>query len=151
MNAFRNASYAGFVLYLIGIVLIVYGLANLNTEKKLDTAGLKAKGKVFNLEVIEPYRRAWVEFKTDKGHSVKFFDKLYWNHSFKKYTKGQEVEVIYNPADPVKTATINDFFQRNTAPWWPFIVGLIVLFVGWIMRRSMLRKARAYDEQMTGR
>lgn len=150
MNAYRNASYAGFILYLIGIVVIIYGLVNLSTEKNLDKNGLKAKGTVFDLEVIEPYRRAWVEFKTDRGVAVRFLDKLYWNHSFNKYARGQVVDVIYDPADPVKTATINDFFQRNTAPWWPCIVGAIVLFVGWIMRRTMLRKAKAFDAQAAG-
>jgi hypothetical protein len=39
MNGFRNASYVGFVLYLIGLVVIGYGLFNLSIEKNLDEVG----------------------------------------------------------------------------------------------------------------
>lgn len=147
MNAYKNASFAGIILYLFGIVLIIYGLANQGIEKNLDQEGLIAKGKVYELHVVEPYRQAMVEFTTTDGRTVKFLDKLFWNQDFEKYKVGQEVEVIYNPADPEGTATINDFFQRNTAPWWPFIVGLVVILVGWIMRKSMLKKAKIYEGQ----
>lgn len=150
MNAYKNASFVGIILYLFGIVLIVYGLYNLGIEKKLDKEGLTAKGIVYELNVVEPYRQAWVEFTTADGKKVHFLDKLFWNQDFEKYKVGQEVEVIYNPADPKGTATINEFFQRNTAPWWPFVVGLIVIFVGRIMRRSMRKKARNYEGQRNG-
>ena len=148
MNGFRNASYLGFVLYLIGLVVIGYGLYNLSIEKNLDKVGLKTKGKVFDLAVVEPYRKAMVEFKDAKGRTVRFEDKLFWNHSFQKYTKGQEVEVLYDPADPIRTAVINDFFQRATAPWWPVIVGGILFVVGFVLRKIMLRQAKALDERM---
>jgi|GEM_PF-891853 len=150
MNAYKNASYAGFVLYLIGIVLILYGWTNLSREMELNKKGLTAKGYVFDLNVVEPYRQAWVKFKTDKGKTVRFLDKLFWSTVFNKYTVGQEVEVIYDPANPEKTATINEFFQRQTGPWWPVIVGLVVVLVGWIMRRIMLKKARMYEGQRNG-
>jgi hypothetical protein len=113
MNGFRNASYVGFVLYLIGAVVIGYGLYNLSIEKNLDKVGLKTKGKVFDLAVVEPYRKAMVESKDAKGKTHRFEDKLFWNHSFQKYTKGQEVEVLYDPADPIRTAVINDFFSTR--------------------------------------
>lgn len=145
MNAYKNASYVGIVLFIIGLVLMVYGLANLGIENELDENGLKAKGTVYELNVVEPYRQAWVEFKTEEGETVKFLDKLFWNQDFETYKVGQEVEVIYNPEDPAATATINNFFQRNTAPWWPFIVGVVVMLVGIIMRRRMLKKAKKYE------
>jgi len=150
MNAYKNASYAGFVLYLIGIVLIIYGLINLSKEIELDQKGIKTKGYVFDLNVIEPYRQAMVQFETDKGNTVRFLDKLFWSQIFNTYSIGQEVEVIYDPANPQKTATINEFFQRNTEPWWPVIVALVVILVGWIMRRIMLKKARIYEGQQKG-
>lgn len=148
MNAFRNASYVGFVLYMLGLVTAGYGLYNLTIEKKLDQVGEKAQGKVYDLAVIEPYRKAMVEFKTSKGKTVRFEDKLFWNHSFEKYKKGQVVEVLYDPKDPIRTAVINEFFQRATAPWWPVIVGGIVFLVGFILRRIMLRKAKELDARM---
>jgi len=148
MNGFRNASYVGFVLYLIGLVVIGYGLFNLSIEKNLDEVGLKTKGKVYGLAVVEPYRKALVEFKDSKGKKVQFEDKLFWNHSFQKYTKGQEVEVLYDPADPIRTAVINDFFQRATAPWWPVIVGGILFIVGFVLRKIMLKKAKELDARM---
>ncbi|AFM11673.1 DUF3592 domain-containing protein [Turneriella parva] len=148
MNGFRNASYVGFVLFLIGLVVTGYGLYNLTIEKKLDAVGIKTKGKVYDLAVIEPYRKALVEFKDSKGKKVQFEDKLFWNHSFQKYTKGQEVEVLYDPADPIRTAVINDFFQRATAPWFPVIIGGILFIVGFILRKIMLKKAKELDARM---
>ncbi|MDZ4726742.1 MAG: DUF3592 domain-containing protein [Leptospira sp.] len=148
MNGFRNASYVGFVLYMFGIILFMYGFYNLSIEKDLDQKGLKTTGEVYDLEVTEPYRQAWVIFKTEKGQTVRFLDKLFWNHSFEKYKKGQKVEVLYDPANPIQTAVINDFFQRTTAPWWPVIVGGIVFLVGFIMRKIMLRKAKELDARL---
>ncbi len=148
MNAYKNASYVGFVLYLIGIIVIGYGLFNLHAEKVLDKTGIKTQGKVFDLMVIEPYRRAMVEFKDQNKKTIRFLDPLFWNHSFNKYKKGQQVEVIYDPDYPQKTAKINEFFQRQTTPWWPVIVGFMVFFVGWLMRRIMLKKAKAWDARM---
>jgi hypothetical protein len=150
MNAYKNPSYTGFILYLIGIVLIVYGLTNLARELDLDQKGVKATGTVFDLSVTQPYRQAMVRFQTGEGATVVFLDKLFWNNIFKTYSIGDEVEVIYDPADPEKTAVINEFFQRNTEPWWPVILGLVVMFVGWIMRRIMLKKARIFEGQRNG-
>lgn len=145
MNGFRNASYAMFVLMLAGLVVIGYGLYNLSLEKEFDRKGEMAYGIVYELAVTEPYRQAMVQFATKDGKIVHFLDKLYWNHSFEKYKVGQQVSVIYDPADPEKTATIDEFFQRNTAPWWPVIVGGIAFFAGLILRISLLKKARQFD------
>jgi hypothetical protein len=41
MNAYKNASYAGLVLMLIGIVLILYGGVNLLKKLELDKKALK--------------------------------------------------------------------------------------------------------------
>lgn len=109
MNGYRNASYVGIFLVLIGIGLIIYGLVNLGIEKKLTQKGLTTMGKVFDLNVVEPYRQAMVEFKTHDGRTVRFLDKLFWNVRFNKYKIGQEVVVIYDPSNPEGTATINDF------------------------------------------
>ncbi|WP_167883588.1 DUF3592 domain-containing protein [Leptospira ognonensis] len=148
MNGYRNASYVGFVLYLFGIVLLIYGFYNLSIEKDLDQKGLKTTGEVYDLEVTEPYRQAWVMFTTSEGKQIRFLDKLFWNHSFEKYKKGDQVEVIYDPASPHQTAVINHFFQRTTAPWWPVIVGAIVFLVGFFMRKIMLRKALELDAKL---
>lgn len=148
MNAYRNASYVGFVLYLIGIVLFLYGFYFLSIEKELDAKGIKTTGEVYALEITEPYRQAWVVFKTEKGQTIRFLDKLFWNHSFEKYKKGQKVEVLYDPENPNQTAVINDFFQRTTAPWWPVIVGMIVIMVGFVFRKIMKRKAIELDKRL---
>lgn len=83
MDAYRNASYLGFVLYFIGIVLFLYGFYHLSIEKDLDAKGIKTTGEVYAL----------------------------------------------------------------TAPWWPVILGVIVTFVGYILRKIMKRKAIALDSQ----
>lgn len=147
MNAYRNASYVGFVLFLIGLVLVGYGIVNFKKEVKTDNIGLKATGKVFDFNVTVPYSQAWVEFKTEKGKSVRFLDKLMWNTHFQKYKIGQQVEVVYEPADPEKTARINEFFQRNIEPWFPVIIGGVLFLVGFVLRRIMLRKAKQFDEE----
>lgn len=150
MNAYRNASFAGIILGLIGAVVVVYGLVNLGTEMDLSKKGQTATGTVIDLNVVEPYRQAIVRFQTAEGDTVTFIDKLFWNNAFETYKVGQEVEVIYDPAMPNQTATINQFFQRNTAPWWPVILGAVVILVGIIMRKGMLKKAKILDGQMNG-
>ncbi len=135
----------GFVLYLFSFVLLLYGLNNLNEKFELDKAGVITQGVVYNLMVIEPYRRAEVRFTTQTGQTVQFVDALFWNQDFEAYKKGQSVAVIYDPKAPQQTATINDFFQRNTKPFWPMIVGAIVFLVGFIMRKILLGKARRYE------
>lgn len=146
MNAYKNASYVGFVLYFFAIVLVLYGFFNLGKELELDEMGKLASGEVYDLQVVEPYRLAWVAFKTEEGNTIRFMDKLYWAQDFDKYRIGQKVEVIYDPKNPEKTAVINDFFQRNTAPWWPVIVGFIIFLVGFTMRKIMLKKAKKFAD-----
>ena len=144
MGSYKRASYVGYVLYLFSFVLFAYGLVNLEKQLAFDEKGVLAQGMVYNLMAIEPYRRAEVKFKTKTGQSIQFIDKLYWLQDFKAYKKGDKVSVLYDPAAPQKTAMINDFFQRNTEPWWPVIVGCIVFLFGFVLRKIMLKKARAY-------
>nr|WP_280530783.1 DUF3592 domain-containing protein [Leptospira bouyouniensis] len=128
--------------------MCLYGFYHLTIEKQLDTKGKKTKGEVYALEITEPYRQAWVEFKTEKGQTIRFLDKLFWNHSFEKYKKGQKVDVLYDPENPIQTAVINDFIQRTTVSWWPVIVGMIVIMVGFVFRKIMKRKATELDKRL---
>ena len=148
MSAYKRASYVGFVLYFFAAILGLYGLYNFGEKVSLDERGITTQGEVLDLMVIEPYRRAEVKFETNDGQTVYFVDDLYWNQDFNAYQKGQQVEVIYDPADPQSTAVINDFFQRNTAPWWPVIVGAMVFLVGFIMRRVMLGKHERWEKRL---
>nr|WP_279631088.1 DUF3592 domain-containing protein [Leptospira bouyouniensis] len=128
--------------------MCLYGFYHLTIEKQLDTKGKKTKGEVYALEITEPYRQAWVEFKTEKGQTIRFLDKLFWNHSFEKYKKGQKVDVLYDPENPIQTAVTNDFIQRTTVSWWPVIVGMIVIMVGFVFRKIMKRKATELDKRL---
>jgi hypothetical protein len=48
-------------------------LFNLSIEKNLDKVGLKTKGKVYDLAVVEPYRKAIGRVRRhDKGKTVQF-------------------------------------------------------------------------------
>lgn len=145
MNAYKNASYVGFVLYFFALVLFAYGFVNLSEKWNLDYKGEIVQGKIMNLMVIEPYHRAEVTFTTKQGQTLHFVDVLYWNKDLDTYKKGDVVPVIYDPAAPQQSAMINGFFQRNTAPFWPMMVSFIVWVFGFVMRRIMLKKARAYE------
>lgn len=150
MNGYKIASYFGFFFVLIGFILIAYGLVNMGVEMKLNQKGIKTIGKVYDLNVVPPYRQAMVEFTTNNGRTVRFVDKLFWNVQFNKYQIGQEVVVIYDPSNPEATAIINDFFQRNTMAGWPILLGVIVIILGLIYRRSMKRKAVFYESYRSG-
>lgn len=141
------ANVIGFFLFSASIVLIAYGLYNLKLEKDLDAVGIKAEGTVIDLAVVQPYRLAIVEFRTKDGQTIQFQDKLYWNWQFEKYKVGDKVDVIYDPKAPHQTAVINDFFQRNTAPWFPVIMGVVVALVAWITRKILHRKSERWQQK----
>lgn len=141
------ATVISFFLFSASIVLVVYGLYNLKLEMDLDAVGIKTEGIVIDLAVVQPYRLAIVEFRTKDGQTIQFQDKLYWNWQFEKYKVGDKVEVIYDPKAPYQTAVINDFFQRNTAPWFPVIIGVVVAFVVWITRKILHRKSERWQQK----
>lgn len=62
MNAYRNASFAGAVIFLIGIVISVYGFSFLLRQNDLKAHGIPAKGTVFEIEEKAIYRSPWVRF-----------------------------------------------------------------------------------------
>lgn len=148
MNGYRNASCGMFLLYLFGLVLLGYGVFNLVEKYTFDQKSLEAQGTVSDIEVIDMYNRAWVEFETAEGEDITFLDALWWNEAFQSYSVGEEVDVVYDPDNPAQTAVIDDFFQRYVAILWPSILGFIVFFIGWIMRRRLLRKAEALDKRL---
>lgn len=149
MNAYKRVTFVGYVLFIASLVLLVYGLKNLLDERQLDQDGLITTGWVFELEDIPPYQRAWVKFESSTGDTVRFLDKLFWNKYFFKYKIGQELEVIYDPKNPILSATINEYFQRNTGPWFPVVLGAIVALVGLIVIRVYRRKAKEFNIKMS--
>jgi len=150
MNAYRNASFVGIVLALAGVGLSIYAGSFLVEELELDRRGIVVKGKVVEIEKQDFYRQPWVAFTTRRGQRVKFLSKLMADKSLFKYRVGQEVDVIYDPANPRKTAEINAFFERNTRQLWVGFVGVVLMLVGVVFFGAMRRKGRRYDLQRRG-
>lgn len=150
MNAYRNASFVGIVLMLAGLGLSIYAGSFLREEMELNRKGIVVKGKVFEIEKRDFYRQPWVVFTTKRGEQVRFLSKLMADVSLFKYRVGQQVDVIYDPANPRRTAEINSFFERNTRQLWVGFLGVVLILVGFLFRLAMRRKARRYDAQMRG-
>ncbi len=64
MNAYKTASYVGFVIALIGLIVAIYGFSFLLKQNELDANGIAVKGTVFQIEEKAIYRSPWVRFKT---------------------------------------------------------------------------------------
>lgn len=151
MNAYKIGSYIAFIFFIIAIVLIAYGITDFVKRKDFEKKAIITTGVVYDFCVTPPYKQALVEFTAQDGTKVIFVDKLFWNAEFNTYIIGQEVEVIYDPADPYKTAYINGFFQKNIAIWWPIILGIISVIAGIIMRISMLKKSKMFEDRLSGK
>lgn len=146
MNAYKNASFVGIVLFLFGIVITGYGFSFLLEETDLTENGVKVKGKVVDINHKDFYRSPFVEFKTLEGKKYTFLSKLDVNVDFFQYEIGQEVGVIYHKDDPSK-AEIDAFWERNTAQMYLGFLGVFLMLFGIIFRRRMLRKARKYSQK----
>lgn len=144
MNAYRNASYVGFVLSIFGTIIAIYGFSFLLQLQELDANGATAKGTVFQIDANAIYRSPWVVFKTPDGKEYRFLSELEQNKDLFPYVIGQEVEVIYNKNNP-REARINAFWERNFAQIFLGIFGVFLMLFGLFVRWQFLRKAKKYD------
>ena len=60
MNAYRNASFIGIVLFIIGIVIAIYGFSFLTENTDLEKNGIRVKGKVVDINEKAIYRSPFV-------------------------------------------------------------------------------------------
>jgi hypothetical protein len=144
MNAYRNASYVGFVLSVFGAVIAVYGFSFLLELQNLDANGVVVKGVVFDISEKAIYRAPYVKFKTLEGKEYMFLSDLDQNKDLFPYTIGQEVDVIYNKDNPGE-ARINNFWERNFAQIFLGIFGVFLFLFGFFVRWQFLRKAKKYS------
>lgn len=144
MNAYKNASYVGFVLSVFGLVIAVYGFSFLLQQNELNENGIVVKGTIFQIEEKAIYRSPWVKFKTLEGKEYIFLSELEQNKDLFPYVVGQEVEVIYHKDNPLN-AKINAFWEKNFAQIFLGIFGVFLVFFGFFVRWQFLRKARKYS------
>ncbi len=144
MNAYKTASYVGFVIALIGLIVAVYGFSFLLKQNELDANGIAVKGTVFQIEEKAIYRSPWVRFKTLEGKEYVFLSELEQSKDIFNYTIGQEVDVIYHKDDP-KNAKINAFWERNFTQIFLGIVGVFMMLFGFFVRWRFLSKAKKYQ------
>lgn len=143
MNAYKTASYVGFVIFLFGIIIAIYGFSFLLKQNDLEANGVIVKGTIFEIEHKAIYRSPWVRFKTLEGQEVVFKSELEQNVDIFPYVIGQEVAVIYHKDHP-KQAKINAFWESNFEQIFLGIVGVFLLIFGAFIRWLFLRKARKY-------
>ncbi len=143
MNAYKNASFIGIVIFFFGVVITGYGFSFLLEKEALDANGVRVKGTVISIEQKAIYRSPVVEFRTLEGKKVTFMSDVDINVDFFDYKVGQEVDVIYDKDKPRK-AKIDTFWQRNVAQVYLGCLGLFLMLLGWFLRRFFLKKAKKY-------
>lgn len=144
MNAYKTASYVGFVIFLFGLIIAIYGFSFLLKQNDLEANGVIVKGTVFEIEHKAIYRSPWVKFKTLDNQEIIFKSELEQNVDFFPYVIGQEVDVIYHKDNP-KQAKIHAFWESNFEQIFLGIVGLFLLVFGWFIRWLFLKKAKKYS------
>ncbi|MEO1652832.1 MAG: hypothetical protein AAFU64_04740 [Bacteroidota bacterium] len=72
MNAYKTASFVGFVLFIFGVIIAIYGFSFLLKQNELEANGIRVKGKVFDIEKKAIYRSPWVRFNNLDGYEVVF-------------------------------------------------------------------------------
>lgn len=148
MNAYKNASFAGIVILILGIIVSIYGFSWFLYQENLDENGLITTGIVVDINEKDFYRSPIVTFTTQDSQEVSFLSKLDVNVDLFQYEIGQEVEVIYDPSDPQQTAEVNAYWERNTAHTWSGVVGVFMIIFGFFWRRHMLNKAEKYETRL---
>lgn len=143
MNAYKNASYAALVVFLIGIIITIYGFSFLLKQNELENNGIRVKGTVFDINKKAIYRSPWVKFQTKEGKEIIFLSELEQNVDIFPYVIGQEVDVIYHKDNP-KQAKIHAFWESNFEQIYLGIVGIFLVFFGLFLRWLFLRKAKKY-------
>lgn len=150
MNAFKTASYVGFVIALFGVAVAVYGFRFLLERNDLQKNGVKVKGKVIQINQNGPmYRMPVVEYMTQDKKKVRFESRLQINHLMFKYVVGQQVDVLYHKDNPQnlgkeKKAEIDAFWEQNMPQIFLGSFGLFLVLFGLFIRWLFLRKSRQY-------
>lgn len=150
MNAFKTASYVGFIIALFGIAVAVYGFRFLLERNDLQKNGVKVKGTVIQINQNGPmYRMPVVEYMTQDKKKVRFESRLQINHLMFTYVVGQQVDVLYHKDNPLnlgkeKKAEIDAFWEQNMPQIFLGSFGLFLILFGLFIRWLFLRKARKY-------
>jgi len=129
MAGFKPFAFIGTVIFLMGIVVAVYGFSFLMSKNELQKNGIIVKGKVVDINKKAIYRSPFVTFKTLDNKTITFLSKLEVNVDLFKYQVGQEVEVIYNKNNP-KDAEINAFWEQNVAQLYLGGLGAVLMLLG---------------------
>lgn len=146
MNAYKNASFIGIVIFIAGIVITIYGFSFLLKQNELEANGVIVKGVVIDIAKKDFYRSPIVQFTTKDNQTYTFRSQLDVTKDLFTYEIGQEVDVIYHKDDP-GNAKIHAFWEGNVAQLYLGILGIGLMIFGFIFRRSMLKKAKKYEAQ----
>lgn len=146
MNAYKNVSYVGFVIFFFGILITCYGFSFLLTQQNLEANAISVKGTVVDINEKAIYRSPFVKFTTLEGKEITFLAQLEVNVDFFDYTIGQEVDVIYHEDNP-NQAKIDTFWQNNFEQVFLGGFGLFLMLFGFIMRKIFLGKAKRYEQR----
>lgn len=146
MNAYKNASFVGIVIFLAGIVITIYGFSFLLEQNDLQQNGIIVKGTVVDINKKDFYRAPFVRFTTKDNQTITFLSKLDVNVDLFTYKIGQEVDVIYHKDDP-NQAEINAFWERNVAQIYLGCLGIFLILFGFFLRKFLLKKAKKYAAQ----
>ncbi|MBN2535125.1 MAG: DUF3592 domain-containing protein [Spirochaetales bacterium] len=146
MNAYKNASFAGIVIFIGGIIITIYGFSFLLKQSNLESNGIIVKGTVIDIAEKDFYRSPIVQFTTKENQTFTFRSELDVNQDLFHYVIGQEVDVIYHKDDP-SNAKIHAFWEGNVAQLYLGILGIFLMVFGFLFRRGMLKKAKKYEQQ----
>jgi hypothetical protein len=144
MNAYKNASYAGLVICLFGIIITVYGFSFLLQQNELETNGIRVKGTVVDINEKAIYRSPFVKFETTEGDEFTFLSEFEVNVDLFTYFIGQEVDVIYNKENPSQ-AKIDAFWESNFEQGYLGILGVFLILFGWFWRKFLLKKGADHN------
>ena len=127
MNAYKNVSYVGFVIFFFGIVLTVYGFSFLLKQQELEANSVSVKGTVVEMGTNGPmYVHPIVRFSTVEGEEITFRSEMDLSTDLNTYYVGQEVDVIYHKDDPYQ-AKINAFLENNFVQIYLGCFGLFLM------------------------
>lgn len=124
------------LLLIIGLGITILGYFTLKKNRRLSKVGIKTLAKV--IDISEQHSTDSEGYSTTSYYPVlEFLDDQQQSFSFqgnvgggkRKYKVGQEIEILYDPADPTK-AQMKNFGAQWIMPIVLMIVGLMLVFGG---------------------
>lgn len=120
---------------LTGIVINIYGVDSYLYNQYFSKNAVRTTGTIVEIKDYKKKKIFAPIYNYKDQNNVEQKSISYFSSDSKKYSIGQNVEVLFDPNDP-SYSKINDNFSPRMVNVMPFFLGTIICLIGGIILRS---------------